>query len=238
MNATHLTSRLIVAAALLCALPLAACGGGTVNVGPAGAQVSGAGAQVSVGPDGAVVSDGQGNQVSAGADGSAGVAASDGTSGGSGVTGGGAKVSAGAGGVSVDAGGVTVSAGADGVTVDTGTSGGTSGGAAGGTRQGTFGVSGQVALSGGATWAGTVAQASCDVNGDQRTITAKTPTGLTVVIDTNGPQMVTLTVSGAGKEWTADDPSVVTLTAGRTLVAGAQLAGDGANVRLQANFPC
>lgn len=207
----------LVAAAGLVALGLTACGsgGGTVTVGKDGVALSdGSGGQVSVGADGATGSDGNGNSVVAGSDGTT-VTGADGSQ------------------VSVGAGGATVASAGGGASVGSGSGGGV--------RQGSFGANGQLSLSGAMDWQGTTGS-SCDVNGDQRTITATIGDGYTVVVDTNGTGQASITVSGAAGGWAADfngdAGSVVTLTPGRTLISGAELAGDGGNVALEASFAC
>jgi hypothetical protein len=223
MNATRIP--LVVAGALL-ALTLSACGGGTVTFSPAastattggtaGSGTVGSGAGVSVGADGLRVADGSGNVVTAGTDGVS-VRGADGSS-----------VSAGTDGVSANGGG--------------GGTGGAGAGSAGsvGDRQGTFGTTGQVSLGGALAWQGRV-DAGCDVNGDQRTITA-TVDGYQLIVDANGPDQVTLSVRGTGEYWEADfngdGGTVVSMTARRTTVNGARLTGAGGTVTMDASFGC
>jgi hypothetical protein len=180
----------------------------------------GSSGSVTIGSDGVSAQDGSGASVSVGADGAT---VSDGN-GNSAVAG---------------AGGATVS-GADGSSVSAGADGSASVGSGGGSRQGTFGTRGQVTLAGALDWAGS-ASGTCDVNGDQRTVTAKGG-AYSVVVDTNGADQLTLTVSSGGDSWTADfngdGSSVVTMTPGRTLVSGAKLAGGNGTVDLDASFDC
>lgn len=214
----------LIAATAFLAVGLTACGGGSggVTIGSDGVSAQdGSGGSVQLGSDGATISDGNGNSVVAGTDGAT-VTGQDGT-----------QVTAGADGATVTSGDGSAGAGAGGASVGTGSGGGS--------RQGTFGTRGQLTLGGDVTFAGN-ASGSCDVNSDQRTVTAKIDGGYTVVIDTNGADQVTLTVSGLGKTWEADfngdGSSVVTLTPGRTLVSGAQLAGGDGSVSLEASFDC
>ncbi len=76
--------------------------------------------------------------------------------------------------------------GGGGVTLGTDGGGRVTVGQDGGTRQGTFGTTCQVTLGGAVRLQGLVS-GTCDVNGDQRTITARTADGHSVVVDTNGP---------------------------------------------------
>jgi hypothetical protein len=217
------SQRLILSTgAAFLALGLTACGGGGgVSIGAEGATASdGSGGQVELGADGATLSDGNGNQVILGSDGATASAAD------------GSQASLGADGASVSAGGGAGSASAGGA-------GGMVGG--GGVRQGTFGTTGQVSLAGAISWQGQ-AGGSCDVNADQRTVTSKLQNGYTLVVDTNGPGQVTLTVRGSGGMWQADfngdGESVLTMTPGRTVVSGANLAGPGDGIQLDASFSC
>jgi hypothetical protein len=153
----------------------------------------------------------------------------------------GAGVSVGADGVRAsDGNGNAVTAGPDRISVTAGPTGGTVD-AGSGDRQGTFGTSGQVTLTGAVAFQGRL-DGTCDVNGDQRTITVITPDGYTVVIDTNGAPQATLTVQGSGGFWKADyngdGDSVVTMTARRTAVRAARLAGSAGVVTLEASFDC
>ena len=243
MNAKALT---MITAATLSVLALSACGNqATLRTGQvADTQIRSNSQPAS---DGSLVtSDGNGGSVSIGPDG----VHID--------TGDGGSVDIGADGAQIDTGDGSVSVGADGVTVDPGVStsrpskdpsatGPGTAATAGpgtrdtGTRQGTFGTTGRVTLTGGPRFAGAASSAVCDVNADQRTVTAQLPDGVTLVIDANGLEQSSMWLTDANDTtWRADFNGTVALsmTATTTTVAGVRLAGPAGVVTLSATFAC
>jgi hypothetical protein len=210
---------------------------------------------VSIGADGVHIDTGDGSSVDIGADGTQ-------------ITTGDGSVSIGADGTHIDTGDGSVSVDANGVAVTPGSTskskakagsssapkatGGTSTGSAGsatsdagsrdaGNRQGTFGTTGHVTLTGATRFAGTASSAVCDVNADQRTTTAQLPNGMTLVIDANGLDQSSMSLVDANDAtWRADFNGTVALamTATTTTVAGVRLAGSNGVVTLSATFAC
>jgi hypothetical protein len=203
------------------------------------------GGSVSIGADGVHIDTGDGSSVDIGADGTQ-------------ITTGDGSVSIGADGTHIDTGDGSVSVDANGVAVTPGSTsrskatGGTSTGSAGsatsdagsrdaGNRQGTFGTTGHVTLTGATRFAGTASSAVCDVNADQRTTTAQLPNGMTLVIDANGLDQSSMSLADANDAtWRADFNATVALamTATTTTVAGVRLAGSNGVVTLSATFAC
>ena len=227
-------------------------GGQVVSDGNGGSD--GSGASVSVGADGVHIDTGDGSAVDVGPDGAQ-IHAGDGS------------VSVGADGTHIDAGDGSVSVDANGVAVDPGStstskarsgssskaqggssstgsgSSGTGDAGAGdiGDRQGTFGTTGRVALAGGVRFTGAASSAVCDVNADQRTITAQLPDGTTLVIDANGLDQSSMWLTDANDTtWRADFNGTVALgmTATSTTVTGIRLVGPDSVVVLDATFAC
>jgi hypothetical protein len=98
-----------------------------------------------------------------------------------------------------------------------------------------------VNLTGGLRFAGTASSAVCDVNADQRTITAQLPDRMTLVIDANGLDQSSMTLTDANDAtWQADFNGTVALsmTATTTTVAGIRLVGPDSVVTLNATFAC
>ncbi|MGL4744502.1 MAG: hypothetical protein ACRCXL_08960, partial [Dermatophilaceae bacterium] len=190
-------------------------GDSSVSVGPDGGSVSSDGSSVSVGPDGGNVSSGD-SSVSIGPDG--GSVSSDGSS---------AGPSSGPSASGTPSGAATYG--------DLGPESG------GGERLGTFGATGQVALTGAVAQQGSVTKASCKAQGDIRTLTAALPRGGQLVVEAKGPAIGTITVTTASGEWTGEWlgnlEDVVFLSPTSMRLDGASLAGDG-TVTVSGIFNC